>query len=303
MSTSHAELGATFSHNDKLLATSGDDARVVIWNTSTYSKIHSLCGHTESVRDIAFTHDDSRIITTSYDETARVWDVHTGALLLTLNGTASVVSAAFSPDGALIATGGGDGAIHVFNAQGGEKSASMKGHSEPVNVVLFSPDGKSIASGSGDCFLRLWDVHRHSLTQSIESPSEVRALTYTPSGDAVVVGGYNGTSIVYSLTGEVLHEFGTHTKPVHGVSFPVSPSSSSSSAPATPRRISKQVSNAPFGMSHAPLRLISSSCTTATPSSTSITKSQSASDSASMGQLASAQSALELMKGEEAAIG
>ena len=63
------------------------------------------------------TPDGSRIVTGSFDQTAKVWDARSGALALTLKGRPqSVVSAAFSPNGSRIVTAGGDSA-RVWDAQ------------------------------------------------------------------------------------------------------------------------------------------------------------------------------------------
>ena len=58
----------------------------------------ALAGHTGLVNGAAFSTDGTRIVTASWDATARVWDATTGAALTTLIGhKAWVHSAAFSP--------------------------------------------------------------------------------------------------------------------------------------------------------------------------------------------------------------
>ena len=60
----------------------------------------TLIGHRDGVTCVAFSPDGKRIVSGSYDKTARVWDAQTGQQLLKLEGhTARVLSVAFSPDG------------------------------------------------------------------------------------------------------------------------------------------------------------------------------------------------------------
>jgi WD40 repeat protein len=60
--------------------------------------------HTDTVISVAWSPDGQRIVTGSYDNTARVWDTNSGAelLLASLVTPARVSTAAFSPDGSRI---------------------------------------------------------------------------------------------------------------------------------------------------------------------------------------------------------
>jgi WD40 repeat protein len=60
----------------------------------------TLAGHDDVVKSAVFSPDGRRVATTSFDGTARVWDVASGATLTTLSGhDIWVWNAAFSPDG------------------------------------------------------------------------------------------------------------------------------------------------------------------------------------------------------------
>ena len=48
--------------------------------------------------------------------------------------------------------------MKVWDAQTGQETLTLKGHSEPVWSVSFSPDGKRIVSGSLDDTLKVWDI-------------------------------------------------------------------------------------------------------------------------------------------------
>ena len=70
-----------------------------------HSDLLTLKGHTGLRHSASFSPDGSRIVTASWDHTAKVWDARTGAEVLTLKGhTAQVFSASFSPDGSRIVT-------------------------------------------------------------------------------------------------------------------------------------------------------------------------------------------------------
>lgn len=63
-----------FSHDGKRLATSGQATDVVVYDTSQFQVLHRLTDHTKCVAYVSWSPDDSKFITCSHDETARMWD-------------------------------------------------------------------------------------------------------------------------------------------------------------------------------------------------------------------------------------
>ena len=95
---------------------------------------------------------------------------------------------AFSPSGKIIATGGYDGVIKLWDVRSGKEINTLKGHSSDVTSVSFSPDGKTIASGSEDKTIKLWDIksgeiiktfvgHEHTIEKLIFDPNNKKIIS------------------------------------------------------------------------------------------------------------------------------
>ena len=109
------------------------------------------------VRSVAFSPDSKTLATAHSDETVKLWNAANGQLLHTLH-TGPVHCAVFSPDGAMLATGG-DRAVKLWDTATREEFGAFQGIGWlRVGSLAFSPNGKVLAAGSADRFIRLWDV-------------------------------------------------------------------------------------------------------------------------------------------------
>ncbi len=119
----------------------------------------TLSGHKDWVSSAAFSPDGTRIVTASYDGSARVWDTKTGALIAELLGHGDrVLGAAFSPDGSRIVTASADRTARVWDAQTGAALTSFSGHTNQVVTASFSPDGSRVVTASVDRTARIWPL-------------------------------------------------------------------------------------------------------------------------------------------------
>src|SRR5262249_34308480 len=79
------------------------------WQRLTHSEYLTLQGHTKDLTSVAFSPEGRRLVTSSLDNTIKVWDTATGRELLTLQGhTEQVGRMVYSPDGARLASVSGE---------------------------------------------------------------------------------------------------------------------------------------------------------------------------------------------------
>lgn len=85
----------------------------------------------------------------------------------------TVYSVAFSPDGTLLATGGADNQIKLWNVLKRELVADLpEKHTARVSSLSFSSDGKSLISGSRDKTIVVWDIQKQQPAKTIETSHE-----------------------------------------------------------------------------------------------------------------------------------
>lgn len=91
----------------------------MLWNiTDEKTPTKQIFRHTARANSVAFNADGSRLLTTSDDRTAKVWNVTTGDLVLSFEQHKDlVVSGVFSPDGSCIMTASKDGTVMIFDAE------------------------------------------------------------------------------------------------------------------------------------------------------------------------------------------
>jgi WD40 repeat protein len=155
----------SFSHDGAFLV-GGDDAKnVYVWNVSTKQLLRTISGHSDWLRTAVYTPDDRWLLTAADDQAINVWDAATGRLVRSWTAdNASIVKGvkalAISPDSRLIASGGGDTRVKLWDF-GGSPLWSWA-HPQCVLGVAFSADGSYMATACADNSVRIWRV-AHSL--------------------------------------------------------------------------------------------------------------------------------------------
>ena len=158
-----------------------------------------LVGHEGEATSVAFSPDCARIVTASYDGTARIWEAATGKEITTLRGHESwVTSAAFSPDGARVVTASADSTARIWDAKKGAEINVLREQEGFVTSAVFSPDGFCILIASDGGTARIWEVATsREIVRLRGHVSEVRSAAYSPDGTHIVTASHDGTARIW----------------------------------------------------------------------------------------------------------
>jgi WD40 repeat protein len=159
-----------FSRDSRLVAASGGDNAVTVWDVVSGRELHKLGGSTVGsvttamgVYFIAFT-PDNRLVTIS--DAVRIWDLSTGAALRSVAIDVADASGfnglTLSPDGTqlLLITAGVDPEVRFIDLTSGREARRVKLPGDRVDSLqlAFNPDGHLLAAGVHDKRFKFWDV-------------------------------------------------------------------------------------------------------------------------------------------------
>jgi WD40 repeat protein len=134
----------------------------------------------------------------------------------------SIQSAAFSPDGRFVVSGGTDGSIRLWDLATGKELRRLPDHAGWAWDVRFTPDGKSVISGGrGDALLRLSDVATGEEVRRFEGHGHsVMRFALTADGRRLLSGDDAGGVRLWDVeTGKQLRQFEAHQGFVEALAF------------------------------------------------------------------------------------
>jgi WD40 repeat protein len=205
-----------------------------LYDAANGSLLAILTGHSKGVHRLVFSPNGGRLATASQDATVKVWDVAgslargEGVELLTLSGhgeglplggvVIGVVDVAYSPDGHLLATGGADGTVRLWDAAVGDLLATSRVYPDESGVwsVAFSPDGQYLAASSEipfhDGLVKVWRLAGDRIEDALTLdglPARNHILAFSPDGETLLTSGGQPT-LWDSHTGELVRSFAGH---------------------------------------------------------------------------------------------
>jgi WD40 repeat protein len=128
---------------------------------------------------------------------------------------------AFTPDGKILASGGWDHTVRLWDVAAGKELHRLEGHKAVVFSVATSPDGKTLASGGWDFNIRLWDVASGKETAVLKGHNRrVESLAFSPDGKTLASGADDNTARLWDVaTGTEPRTLKGHAKAVCWVAF------------------------------------------------------------------------------------
>jgi WD40 repeat protein len=202
---------ATFSKDGRLLAVA-DANEVRVWSTRPPAE-PLLFAHPTKVYAGALAPDRKSLLTGCEDGTARLWSLTDPGLLREFDARAGrpIQAVAFNGDGRMTAAAYHDGAVRLWNSDGGPPLVEFTEHREekPQHTgVRFSPDRQHVLSWT-ERTARVWRIDGQGKSVVLKGPSAIEDATFDPGGVTVATAHEDGTAKVWErATGKVLFELG-----------------------------------------------------------------------------------------------
>jgi WD40 repeat protein len=172
-----------------------------------------------AVKSAAFSPNGTRVVTTSVDGIAQLWNAITGKPLgEPLMDNANANSVQFSSDGSRLVTSG-DNSAQLWDAINGKPLGEAMTHQGAVQSAQFSPDNRRVLTIS-DKSTQLWDAMTGKpLSEVMLHQATIHSAQFSPDGTKLLTASDKSARLWEAMTGKPLGEAMLHQAAVHSAQF------------------------------------------------------------------------------------
>ncbi len=190
----------SFTDDDNQVMTCARDGTIRFWNLTTRQQSNiTLVAHPQSPFVFKAHSSTQRF---AYDEghNIRICDLGTNTQKVLVGHTNNITDIAFNFDATLLASGGNDCTLKLWNVTTGACVASLISHNKAILCVQFSLDGSLLASGSEDKTITIHNVATQELIATlIGHTNSIWSVIISPDNQFLYSGSQDGSLKVWHL--------------------------------------------------------------------------------------------------------
>lgn len=203
--------GVKFSTNGKYVSTLEETGNLLVFDYTLTppSLVTKVNTGTFGAFSLDFSPDNSKIVTGLTNNAIKIYNMPAGTVHKSFVGhTGWVLCVAYSPNGNMLASGGNDDVVKIWDTNGTLKH-TLKGHAADVFSVKFTPDNKYLISGAMDGTLKVWDTESGQLVRTLTGhKGGIRQVAIAPGGKWIASVSVDSTTRIWDIaTGTQLASF------------------------------------------------------------------------------------------------
>lgn len=184
---------------------------IKIWDAKTGRLVIQYKSKIQQLQALDWSTDGTYIVAASKEGSMQMWFVGTGmdgdrnslqreqTRVYQRTAVSNINALDWSPNKKLLAYGGGNNSVDIWNPITGISPVHYDQHKGPIHSIQWSPDGATIASASADKSVQVWDANNGKAIYSYQNHSDaVNTVRWSPDGKLLASGSNDRTIHIWS---------------------------------------------------------------------------------------------------------